>query len=59
MDTYKEDEAVTREELWRAWVQTSKRRDAAAARKLKVVGGLVVGLVAAAVYLVLVRQAAI
>ena len=51
MNTYTEDQAAMREELWRAWVQRGKLRDAAAARKLKVVGGLAVGLAAGAVAL--------
>ena len=59
MHTYKEDQTAMHEELWRAWVQKGKLRDAAAARKLKVVAGLVVGLAAAAaaVYLALAKAA--
>lgn len=57
MNAYTEDQAAMREELWRAWVQRGKLRDAAAARKLKVVGGLAVGLAAgaAALYVMLAR----
>ena len=58
MNTYTEDQATMREELWRAWVQRGKLRDAASARKLKVVSGLAVGLAAgaAALYVMLARQ---
>lgn len=58
MNTYTEDQAAMREELWRAWVQRGKLRDAAAARKLKVVSGLAVGLAAgaSALYVMLARQ---
>ena len=58
MNTYREDQTTTREELWRAWVQKGKLRDAAAAWRLKAVAGIVIGLFAAstAVYIMIARQ---
>jgi hypothetical protein len=37
---------VVNEEIWRAWVQKSKRREKATARKAKVFGGIVLVLLA-------------
>jgi hypothetical protein len=60
MNTYQEDETATTDERWRAWVQKGKLREAAAARKLRVVAGVVIAVLAAATaaYLILVRQGA-
>ena len=60
MNTYQEDQTAATEERWRAWVQKGKLRDAAAARKLRAVAGVVIALFAAATaaYLIVVRHGA-
>jgi len=51
------EETVISEELWRTWSAKDKRRERATARRLKVVVGIVMGLVAigSAVYLEFLR----
>lgn len=46
MATTTEHYAVVDEEIWRAWIQEGKLREAATARKAKVFGGIVMVLVA-------------
>ena len=46
MDTYTNDETVISEELWRAWARKGKLREEARTRKLKVVAGIALGLLA-------------
>ena len=46
MDTCTKDQTLITEELWRAWVQKGKLRDKATARKAKVLGGIVLVLLA-------------
>ncbi len=45
MDSSTEDTVIS-EELWRTWFHQRKRREEAAARKLRAVAGIVMGLVA-------------
>ena len=57
MDVYTKSQNDISEELWRAWVQKGKLRDAVAARRYQVAAGFFIGLsaAAAAVYLMLAR----
>jgi hypothetical protein len=59
MDVYTEGHNNLNEELWHAWVQKGKLRDAATAHRYRVTAGLFIGISAAAtaVYLML-RQGA-
>ena len=57
MYTATDDAPVVNEEIWRAWVQEGKLREEATARKAKVLGGIVLVLLAfgSAFYLLAVR----
>jgi hypothetical protein len=41
MDISTEAQPVLNEEIWRAWIQKGKRREESAARKFKIVAGIV------------------
>jgi hypothetical protein len=41
MATATVDEVVVNEEIWRAWVQKGRRNEQATVRKMKLVGGIV------------------
>jgi hypothetical protein len=43
-----ENSPVLDEKVWRAWLQKSKLREQATARKVKIVGGIALGLLALA-----------
>ena len=46
MDTSTNDQAVVNEEVWLAWVQKNELSEEATARKLKVLAGIVLVLLA-------------
>ena len=57
MDTSTEDQTVISDELWRAWGRKDRLREAAVARKQRVVAAIVIALIAvgSAVYFVVAR----
>jgi len=58
MDVYTEGQNNINEELWHAWVQKGKLRDAAAAHRYRVAAGLFIGVSTAAAAVYLLRQGA-
>jgi hypothetical protein len=57
MDTSTNDQAVVNEKIWLAWVQENKRSEEATARKLRLLTGIVLVLLAlgSAFYVLAVR----
>jgi hypothetical protein len=57
MSTATDDAPVLNEQVWRAWIEKGKLRDQAIARRARVLGGIVLSLLAcgSAIYLLAVR----
>jgi hypothetical protein len=57
MSTATDDAPVLNEKVWRAWIEKGKLRDQAIARRARVLGGIVLSLLAcgSAIYLLAVR----
>ena len=55
MNTFTEEPTGISDELWRTWEKKDKLREQASARRLKAVLAVVLGLVAAGLYLLAVR----